>query len=106
VYLESKSKGGAWRASRDQSMEMSKDFEKNCPSVSVTINPNTADYTIILNHIEFGFTRNNQIQIANRNGDLIARTKEGGSINGNVKKACGLILSDWAINLALRRPGQ
>jgi len=106
VFLQSKSKGGIWTASRDQSMEMSKDFEKDCPSVSVTINQNAADYTIILNHIEFSLSRDNQIQIANRNGDLIARTKEGGTINGNVKKACGIILSDWAINLAIRRPGQ
>jgi hypothetical protein len=76
-------------------MEMSKDFEKNCPSVRVTINQQLADYTVLLNHIEVGFVRDNQIQVANKDGDLISKTKEGGSINGGIKKACALILADW-----------
>jgi len=77
-------------------MEMSKDFEKSCPGVRITINPQAADYTLLLNHIETGLVRDNQIQIANKDGDLISKTKEGGSISGNVKKACALILADWA----------
>jgi hypothetical protein len=96
VYLTSASKGNLWNASRDQSMEMGKDFEKDCPSIRVTINQNAADYTVLLNHIEVGFSRDNQFQIANKNGDLISKTKEGGSINGGVKKACAIILADWA----------
>ena len=77
-------------------MEMSKDFEKVCPSVRVTINQQVADYTVILNHIELGlFARDNQIQVADKNGDLL-KTKEGGGIKGGVKKACDLILADWA----------
>lgn len=96
VYLSSASKGSQWNAARDQSMEMSKDFEKDCPGVRVTINQAVADYSVLLNHIEHGFARDNQIQIANKQGDLISRTKEGGSINGNVKKACEIILADWA----------
>jgi hypothetical protein len=95
VYLESASKGTNRNAARDQSMEMSKDFEKNCPSVRVTINQQLADYTVLLNHIEVGFVRDNQIQVANKDGDLISKTKEGGSINGGIKKACALILADW-----------
>jgi hypothetical protein len=48
-----------------------------------------ADYTVLLNHIELGLlNRDNQFQIADKNGDLISHTKEGGSINGGVKKAC------------------
>ncbi len=77
-------------------MEMSKDLEKNCSGVRVTINPQMADYTVMLNHIETGFTRDNQIQVANRDGDLISKTKEGGSIASGMKKACALILADWA----------
>jgi hypothetical protein len=96
VYLESASKGSQWNAARSQSMEMSKDFEKNCPGVRVTINQSVADYTVLLNHIEHGFVRDNQIQIANKEGDLISKTKEGGSINGDVKKACQIISADWA----------
>jgi hypothetical protein len=96
VFLQSASHGSNKNAARDQSMEMSKDFEKDCAGVKVTINQNAADYTVLLNHIEHGFTRDNQIQVANRDGDLISKTKEGGSIASNVKKACGIILADWA----------
>jgi hypothetical protein len=96
VYLSSASKGSQWNAARDQSMEMSKDFEKDCSGIRVTINQSVADYSVLLNHIEHGFARDNQIQVANRDGDLISRTKEGGSIRGNIKKACEVILADWA----------
>ncbi len=33
-------------ARRDQSMEMAKDFQKNCSDVKVTILQNAADYTV------------------------------------------------------------
>ena len=97
VFLEASSKGTNRNSERDQSMEMSKDLEKDCPGVRVTINQQMADYTIGLNHIEVGLlVRDNQIQVANKDGDLISKTKEGGSIAGGMKKACELILSDWA----------
>ena len=97
VFLQSASKGNNRNAARDQSMEMSKDFEKNCPGVKITINQQAADYTLLLNHIEVGLlVRDNQFQIANRDGDLISKTKEGGSIAGGVKKSCEIILADWA----------
>jgi hypothetical protein len=96
VFLQSASKGTNRNAARDQSMEMSKDLEKDCPAARVTINPQMADYTVALNHIEVGFARDNQIQVANKDGDLLSKTKEGGSIAGGMKKACALILADWA----------
>jgi hypothetical protein len=68
----------------------------NCPGVRISINQQMADYTVALNHIEHGLARDNQIQVANRDGDLISTTKEGGSINARVKKACDDILTDWA----------
>lgn len=78
-------------------MEMSKDFERDCAGVRITLNQQQADYTVNLNHIEVGaFIRDNQFQIADRNGDLISNTKEGGSIAGGVKKACAVVLADWA----------
>jgi hypothetical protein len=92
VFLRSSSHGNA----RNQSMEMSKDFEKDCPDVKLTVSQSAADYFMILNHIEKGWSRDNQVQIANKDGDLISKTKEGGSISSNVKKACELILEDWA----------
>lgn len=97
VYLQAQSKGSNQNAARDQSMEMSKDFEQVCPSVRVTINQQMADYTVLLNHIEVGlFVRDNQFQLADKNGDLLSKTKEGGSIRGGVKKVCDLILANWA----------
>ena len=58
-------------------MEMSKDFERDCPDARMTLNPKTADYTISLKHIELGLvTRDNQFQIADRHGDLISKTNE------------------------------
>jgi hypothetical protein len=96
VFLQSASKGTNRNAARDQSMEMSKDLEKDCPGVRVTIIQQAADYTVLLNHIEVGFARDNQIQVANKDGDLISKTKEGGTIAGGLKKACALILADWA----------
>jgi hypothetical protein len=94
VFLQSASHGNNWNARRDQSMEMSKDFTKSCPDVKLTINQQNADYTVLLNHIEAGFSRDNQIQVADKNGDIL-KTKEGGSIKGGVKNACTLILADW-----------
>ena len=77
-------------------MEMSKDFEEVCPSVRVTISQQMADYTVLLNHIEIGlFVRDNQFQLADKNGDLLSKTKEGGSIRGGVKKVCDLIAASW-----------
>jgi hypothetical protein len=96
IFLQSASHGNQWNAHRDQSMEMGKDFEKNCPEVRITLNQSMADYTVALNHIEHGFARDNQFQIADKNGDLLTRTKEGGSINNGVKRACDVILTDWS----------
>jgi hypothetical protein len=104
LFLQSESHGTNIKARRDQSMEMSKDFEKNCPAVRISINPAMADYTVMLNHIENDFSRDNQIQIADKTGDLISRTKEGGTINANVKKACSVIVADWARKTAPPAP--
>jgi hypothetical protein len=95
IYLQSESHGVTLKSRRDQSMEMSKDFEKNCPAVRITINPAMAAYTIMLNHVEGDFSRTNQFQIADKNGDLISKTKQGGTISGDVKRACAIITADW-----------
>lgn len=98
VFLQSQSRGSNQTADRDQSMEMSKDFEEVCPGVRITITQQAADYTVSLNHTEYGFMRDNQFQVADRNGDLISKTKEGGSIRGGVKKLCDLIAANWSEN--------
>ena len=97
VYLESASHGDQWNAARDQTIELTKDFqkEKECAALAVTTRQDKADYTVTLNHIEHGFVRDNQIRLSNADGDVLL-TKEGGSIAKNVKTACGLITTDWS----------
>lgn len=81
-------------------MEMAKDFQKDCPNVKVTIAQNAADYTVLLNHIELGLLlRDNQVQVADRNGDMLVLHEgngiKSGSIRGSVKIACRMIMEDW-----------
>jgi hypothetical protein len=96
VFLLSESYGNQQNALRNQSMEMAADFKKVCPTVQITINQQRADFTIQLNHIEVGLiNRDNQIEIYNKDGDLISG-KEGGSIASQVKAACALITTQWA----------
>jgi hypothetical protein len=94
VFLQSESHGNNWNARRDQSMEMSKDFLKVCPGVRMTINQQMADYTVALNHIEAGFRRDNQIQVYEKDGDLLKkqrRWKHQGRREGCVRPdSCGL----------------
>ena len=100
VFLQSASKGNTWNATRDQSMEMAKDFQRECPIVRITIAQNAADYTVLLNHIEVGLlVRDNQVQVADRNGDMLMLHEgngiKSGSIRGSVKIACRMITEDW-----------
>lgn len=100
VYLQAQSHGNTWAARRDQSMEMAKDFQMDCPDVIVTVSQEAANYMVTLNHIEVGLlARDNQVQVSDRNGDML-RLHEGngmksGSIRGSVKIACKLILENW-----------
>jgi hypothetical protein len=101
VFLRAQSHSSGWHESRDQAMEMSKDFQEDCPEVQISVNPNLLDYTVELNHTESNFVRQNQMQVANKDGDLVSGTNAGGSIKGpsikgDVKKACEAIVADWA----------
>jgi hypothetical protein len=101
VFLRAQSHSSGLHESRDQSMEMSKDFQEECPGVQISVNPHLLDYTVDLNHTESNFVRQNQIQVANKDGDLVSGASGGGSIKGpsirsGVKKACEVILADWA----------
>jgi hypothetical protein len=98
VFIQSESSGSNRNAARNQTIEMSKDFQKDCPGVKITIRQDLADYSLILNHIEHGmFVRDNQIEVADKDGSLLT-TRERGSIKNNTKFACELILSDFAKN--------
>ena len=101
VFLRARSHSSGWNESRDQAMEMSKDFQELCPEVQISVNPNLLDYTVELNHTEYSFVRLNQIQVSNNVGDLLSGASSGGnfkgpSIKGDVKKACQAIVADWA----------
>ncbi len=94
VYVTAASKGSNWNAHRDQSIELTKDFQRECQDIRITTLPEKADYTVSLNHIEHGFVRDNQLEVSSKEGDVL-ETREGGSIKNNVKNACQLILDDW-----------
>jgi hypothetical protein len=101
VFLRAQSHSSGWHETRDQAMEMGKDFQEVCPEVQISVNPHLLDYTVELNHSEYSFVRQNQMQVANKDGDLVSGTNEGGSIKGasirgDVKKACEAIVADWA----------
>src|SRR5271156_1798658 len=72
VFLRAQSHSSGWHESRDQAMEMSKDFQEDCPEVQISVNPNLLDYTVELNHSEYSFVRQNQIRVANKDGDLVS----------------------------------
>ena len=68
---------------------------KNRILASTDFNDALRGKVTILNHIEVGlFARDNQIEVANKNGDLLA-TREKGGIKGGVKGVCNIILADW-----------
>ena len=101
VFVRAQSHSSGWHESRDQAMEVSKDFQEVCPEVQMSVNPNLLDYTVELNHTEYSFVRQNQIRVANKDGDLVSGTNgegsiKAGSIKGDVKKACDAIVADWA----------
>jgi hypothetical protein len=96
VLLRAPNRTGGWTALGNPAMDMSKDFQDVCPGVRVSINLYTADYTVELNRVQHGFVPENQMMVANKDGDLISRVSEWGSLKGGVKKACAAILADWA----------
>ena len=94
---------GAWGSrstidSHDESMEITKDLQKNCPGVTVTLNQSNADYTVLLNRESKknrGLLRSNsQIEVANRAGDILA-TNATHTVGNAAKDACQVIVADW-----------
>ena len=79
-----------------ESMEVGKNFQKDCSDVIVTINQANADYIVMMNgesKQNLGLLRSNrQIQVANRAGDIIG-TKAIRAVSS--KDACKLIVADW-----------
>lgn len=103
---------GAWGAnstvdSHDEGMEVSKDLQKECTGVTVTLNQSAADYTVMLNreskHNRGLLRTNSQIQVANRLGDVLG-TNATRTVGNASKDACQLILADWSQHGRLAAP--
>lgn len=84
--------------SHDESMEVTKDLQKNCASVTVTLNQSNADYTVLMNRESKknrGLLRSNsQVEVANRAGDILG-TNATHTVGNAAKDACQLITADW-----------
>lgn len=56
-------------------MEVTKDLQRDCSGITVTLNQSAADYTVMLareSKQKRGLLRtNNQMQVANRTGDVL-----------------------------------
>lgn len=85
--------------SHDEGMEVTKDLQKNCAGVTVTLNQSAADYTVMLNRESKknrGLLRSNsQVQVANRVGDVLG-TNATHTVGNAAKDACQLIVADWS----------
>ena len=85
--------------SHDESMEITKDLQKHCDGVIITLNQTNADYTVLLNRESKknrGLLRSNsQIEVANKGGDILG-TNATHTVGNAAKDACELIVEDWA----------
>jgi len=95
---------GSWGSSstvdsHDEGMEVTKNLQKECSAVTVTLNQSNADYTVMLNRESKknrGLLRSNsQIQVANRLGDVLG-TDATHTVGNASKDACQLIMADWS----------
>jgi hypothetical protein len=79
-------------------MEVTKNLQKDCSGVTVTINQANADYIVIMNRESKqnrGLLRSNsQIQVANKAGDVLG-TSATRTVGNASKDACNLIVADW-----------
>lgn len=84
--------------SHDESMELTKDLQKNCNTVIVTLDQSKADYTLLMNRESKknrGLLRtNSQVEVANRAGDILG-TNATHTVGNAAKDACQLITADW-----------
>jgi len=95
--------------SHDESMEVTKDLQKECSGITVTLNQSAADYTVMLardSKQKRGLLRtNNQMQVGNRAGDVLGSNATR-AVNNATKDACNLIVSDWAQHGRIAAPAE
>jgi len=90
----------------DESMEVMKDLQKECPGVMMTLDQSKADYVVMLNREskrkELGALKHNsQMLVANSAGDVLGANNTR-TVNNASKNACSLILSDWEEHAPVR----
>ncbi len=87
--------GGASGGARPQTAEIIKTFRERCPSLTITIRKENADYIVLLDH-EGGkeiVRRDNKIAIFNKGGDTIYSGSTR-TLGNAVKDACAAIERD------------
>jgi hypothetical protein len=89
----------------DQTMELAKDFGKQCPDVVVTLKGTEADYTVSLNHEAFhGLVhKNDQVMVSNRRGDVVMSNSTR-AVSHSVNDSCSVIAADWRANGHIELP--
>jgi hypothetical protein len=89
----------------DQTMELAKDFNKQCPEVTVSLNATMADYTVGMNHEAFHgvIHKNDQVMVTNRLGDLVFSNATR-AVSHSVNDSCSAILADWKSHGQLEIP--
>ncbi len=92
--------GGTSGGARPQTAEIMKTFAERCPSCTVTIKKENADYIVLLDH-EGGkavFLRDNKIAVFNnKSGDMIYSGSTR-SLGNAITDACGAIAKDHGSN--------
>ena len=107
---------GAWGSSstmdaHDEGMEVTKNLQKDCTGIIVTLNQSNADYTVMLNRESKknrGLLRSNsQVQVANHDGDILG-TSATHTVGNASKDACQYrdrLAVDYYIEAALKPAG-
>ena len=86
--------GGVSGGARPQTVEIIKTFGEKCPSVTVTMKQDMADFVVLLDH-EGGkgwARKDNKVAVFNRAGDAIL-SKSTRSLGNSVKDACEAIMA-------------
>jgi hypothetical protein len=92
-------------SSHNQTMELAKDFSKQCPAVIVNLNAADADYTVEPSHdaLHGLIHKNNLVMVTNRRGDLVT-SQASHAAALSTSDSCAAVLADWKANGRLEMP--
>jgi hypothetical protein len=101
VFLTSENSASSWGSQlHGQATEIAKLFGTACPTVVIATKSSNVEYTMFLIHTGSLFSHENQMQISDRNGNVIAPPFSLDPIQRIVKHACDAITSDWTAKYA------